>query len=518
MSTIYPRTNQHRLIANLRHAFNQSSMLGELLQNARRAQASQIHLTADETSLTIDDDGTGIADLQTLIFIAESGWSEELQSRENAFGLGVLSTLYFAEHLTVQSRGHAFSTPTASIIQGAPIEVTSCTPRPGTQIRLDGVKPTQTARNLIAWVEHQLARLCEAFPIPVWFNGTEVPRPLAAPSLQWRVTSMGKVLISLSEPHWRWRCFLQGLPIGWYEGQQVVVLPDDTLAKLPDRQHLLNEAEDRKRIQAAVDEAYREALIEAKARLAASEFVERYAQVCLDSSNADLLNDVPFAPRAWFRDWNMEPTGFRRYWDRYKAAGVVTRESLEEVGVWQITADKDDALTAEAYLEAATKAVLLDGAVLDEGHWLKAITRPLTPEQIRVRMGTVLHSDANPGLADYYLKLELVDTLHVSLAGEPEYAVEAIRMGWTLYLTPTASKGTKLVSDYVFDDRYDEDREDEDARTIATFIAVGCSSSADQVVNALLPYELRFTAQPKLAGATVRLIFDETGKLQSVIA
>ncbi len=73
-----------------------------------------------------------------------------------------------------------------------------------------------------------------------------------------------------------------------------------------------------------------------------------------------------------------------------------------------------------------------------------------------------------------------------------------------------------LVSDYVFDDRYDEDCEDEDARTITTFIAVGCSQSADRVVDALLPNALRYVAQPKLAGAVVRLIFDETGKLQTV--
>ena len=88
----------------------------------------------------------------------------------------------------------------------------------------------------------------------------------------------------------------------------------------------------------------------------------------------------------------------------------------------------------------------------------------------------------------------------------------------TLYLTPSAGGRTALVCDYVFDDRYDENREDEDARQIETFIAVGCSSSADRVVEALLPYALRHGAQPKLAGATVRLVFDDTGKLQAVTA
>ena len=113
MRTLRLKTNQHSLIANLRHAFNQGSMLGELLQNARRAQASAIHITVNQDSLTITDDGIGISDLQTLIFIAESGWDKQLKARENAFGLGVLSTLYFAETLTVHSRDKLFGARTA---------------------------------------------------------------------------------------------------------------------------------------------------------------------------------------------------------------------------------------------------------------------------------------------------------------------------------------------------------------------------------------------------------------------
>jgi hypothetical protein len=35
-------------------------------------------------------------------------------------------------------------------------------------------------------------------------------------------------------------------------------------------------------------------------------------------------------------------------------------------------------------------------------------------------------------------------------------------------------------------------------------------------VSALLPHSLRYTALPRLAGAEVRLVFDENGKLASV--
>lgn len=519
MSTIRLQTNQHRLIANLRHAFTQASMLGELLQNARRAQASHIHITVEGDALTVSDDGTGIADLQTLISIAESGWDKSLQARENAFGLGVLSTLYFAHSLRVHSLGKAFRAETASIIRGEEVEVISAAPRVGTEIRLHGVHSPQKDASLQAWVANELARLCEAFPIPVILNGTEVARPLADPSLQWRQTTMGKVLIDLSGTTLHWRCFLQGLPIGdqyHHSHSQVVLLPDDTLARLPDRQHLLNEAADRVRIQAAMTRAYREALVEAKDVMAPSTFVEHHAQNCIDSRNADLLNDVPFAPLAWFRSWEMEPAGFRRFWDRFQAGGLVSREDIEASGAWVIEADDEHlALGAQTYLEAA-KAFLLEESHLDEGHWLMALASALTPDHIQVRPGTIIHHDSDPCLADYEVELTLVCALEIGLEGQPGYPVDAVRDGNTLYLTATSNAPTKLISDYIFDDRYSEAQEDKDARTLRTFVAVGCSVSPARVVEALLPSSLRFTAQPKLARATVCLTFDDDGKLTAV--
>ncbi|EKB4873193.1 TPA: sensor histidine kinase [Citrobacter farmeri] len=520
MTTIRLQTNQNRLIANLRHAFNQSSMLGELLQNARRAQASAIHFTVDDSSLTIRDNGSGIANLQTLIHIAESGWDEKTQTCENAFGMGVLSTLYFAERLTVRSGGKAFSAATVDIIRGEPIQVIPWDLVEGTEIRLDGIQPTQPGETLSVWAERLLRTLCEAFPVPIWLNGHAVLRPLADPALQWRETPMGQILLDLSASRTQWRCFLQGLPIGRSPStcrHHVVQLPNNTLARLPDRQHLLNEAEDHKRIQVAIDSAFRQALIETKERLSTSDFIVHYARICMDSSNADLLNDVPFVPRAWFRSWALEPSGFRRYWDRHLAEGIVAREVLEETGAWRIESDGDDAPTAEVYLEAR-KAFLLDESGIDAGHWLLGLVRPITPEEVQVRPGAILHHDASLCLADYEVELTLADGLNVCIEGEPDVAVGAIRKGVTLFLTADAGGATALVSDYIFDDRYDEDREDEDGRTIDTFIAVGCSQSPAGVVQALLPVTLRYAMQPRLAGAVVHLTFDAEGRLAAVTA
>jgi hypothetical protein len=281
---------------------------------------------------------------------------------------------------------------------------------------------------------------------------------------------------------------------------------------------LLNEDEDRKLIQSAIDTAFRQTLIEAKERLAGSEFMLLHGETCLSSLNADLLNDVPFALRAWFRNWDAEPAGFLRYWERCARNGVSAQIALQEAGVWRLEDDDDEStLAAQSYLQARD-AFLLQEHRLDAGHWLLHLARVLTPGQVGVHYRTMLHSEAHPPLADYAVaQLALVDTLQLSLEGDADnYAVDAVRQQDTLYLTPDAGSPTHLVSDYIFDDFYNEDREDEDERYLATFIAVGYSDNPGQVVNALLPHALRYDAQPKLAGATVRLVFDEKGKLASV--
>lgn len=519
MATIQLQTNQHRLITNLKHAFNQASMLGELLQNARRAGAQRIMVEVGEASITVTDDGCGIANLQSMIHIAESGWDSDLQVRENAFGMGVLSTLYFAERLSVHSLGNSFSARTADIVSGQPINVVQGTPRQGTSIHLEGVQAPLANNALLDWVSHQLARLCEAFPVRVTLNGQDIPRPLTDPSLAWRETEVGRVLVDLDASRYQWRSFLQGLPIGRLpilDKHQIVLLRDDMLARLPDRQHLLDEQVESVRIQAAIDAVIREALAEKKEQLADTDFVEHYASTCLSTGNPDLLNDVHFAPLEWFRDWYHNPPGYGRTWERYPAEGLTSREALLEVGVWSIETDDYADSEAEVYL-CAKGAFLLEESQLDKGHWLFGAIRTLTPEQVIIRHQRVIHEDSSVYLADPWLALLLVEDLRVSLEGDTsQQPVNAVRRGEQLFLTKHARDVTRLVSDYVDNDLYDEAQEDADAASISTFIAVACSDNAAQAIQALLPTTLSNKPNPKLSGATVLLVFDESGKLISV--
>ena len=518
MNTIRLKTHQSRLIAHLRYAFNPSSMLGELLQNARRAKAERIYVDVDADSLTFSDDGVGIADLQTLISIGASGWDQETQEREHAFGLGVLSTLYFAERVSVHSGQQGFSASTASLLRGEAIAIEDIAPCRGTRIRLEGVQLPPGESHLQCWVVGQLRRLCEAFPVAVVFNGGELSRPLADPGLPWRETPVGRVLIELNARSTAWQCFLQGLPIGHapYGEHQVLHLRDDFIARLPDRQSLLNEETDRPRIEGAIEDAYRQALIEAREELSPGAFLESYGEHCLDSCNADLLNDIPFASRSWFRDWQKYPPSVYRK-ERYdERTGTWPEETLLAGKVWRIDRDDDcDRELAEVYLRARG-GVLLEEEDLDAGHWLMRAAKVISPQQVRVQPGPVLYEDDSQAESGDFVALALVASLHVRLEDEAEAVpVEAAREGHTLYLTEWASPATviDLVSDFIGGSQSRSDVE----QAIRGFIAMGRSQNPGQVIEALLPRSLR-GPQPKLAGATVCLTFDDEGRLLAVRA
>ena len=74
-----------------------ADIFAETLQNARRAGATRVRvaLTGDPengpVTVTVADDGDGIADAAVLLSFGENGWSEDLVRREDAAGMGFLS-------------------------------------------------------------------------------------------------------------------------------------------------------------------------------------------------------------------------------------------------------------------------------------------------------------------------------------------------------------------------------------------------------------------------------------------
>ena len=84
-------------------------VFSETLQNSRRAGAMRVHVAVsgsdDNITVTVTDDGAGIADPAVLLSFGENGWSEDLVRREDAAGMGMLSLA--RRGCTVSSRPRA---------------------------------------------------------------------------------------------------------------------------------------------------------------------------------------------------------------------------------------------------------------------------------------------------------------------------------------------------------------------------------------------------------------------------
>ena len=83
----------------------------ETLQNSRRAGATRVRVAVTgeagtgPLTVTVTDDGAGIADPAVLLSFGENGWSEDLVHREDAAGMGMLSLA--RRGCTVSSRPRA---------------------------------------------------------------------------------------------------------------------------------------------------------------------------------------------------------------------------------------------------------------------------------------------------------------------------------------------------------------------------------------------------------------------------
>ncbi len=77
------------------YAATLGDIFAETLQNARRAGATRVQValtdTAGRMTVTVRDDGAGIADPAVLLSFGENGWNAALVAAEDAAGMGMLS-------------------------------------------------------------------------------------------------------------------------------------------------------------------------------------------------------------------------------------------------------------------------------------------------------------------------------------------------------------------------------------------------------------------------------------------
>lgn len=391
---IQVRFNEEGALRNQRYAFtDRFTLVTELLQNARRAGSAHIVVDhhAESGVLRVQDDGHGIEDFQKLLSFHESGWDEGTTEQENPFGIGFTKCLYAASRIVVTSGGHRVAIDTAAALRRErfEVEITDQT-IDGTVIELRGVQITD--------LPQRMETLCEGFPVDVVFNGKQLERRFAEDQLPFAPSPIGAVHVAGNRSGKAARhtlVFLQGFcvkrPMYYSFGEINVVHldPRQFMARLPDRDTLIDADQQLQRIEAQVKQSWREVLEVARTQMPAEEFVDTYFDAMKQWGHLDLLNDMDVLPAAFFErivGYPIQaPYGQRDYAEPLDAApsrrdieeGRVTIVSLgwpggDNTGHWMLAKHKQW-LTAEAH-------------ILDPGHWLRPHVRYIEDHEAHIEV------------------------------------------------------------------------------------------------------------------------------------
>ena len=167
----------------------------EALQNSRRAGATRVRVTVETLSkparrapqsseprlaVTVTDDGAGIENPAVLLSFGENGWSDDLVSREDAAGMGILSLAHRGCRISSRPR-----TPDGHAGQGWSVDLAPehFTGQSDALVRRDdgAPYPSGTAVQFEAtesadMIRAALASAARHYPLPVTFEGEAVER------------------------------------------------------------------------------------------------------------------------------------------------------------------------------------------------------------------------------------------------------------------------------------------------------------------------------------------------------
>ena len=151
-------------------------IFNELFQNARRASATHVAVTAehldDACLITIIDDGAGIADPVDLVSLGQSDWPGECRTREDPAGMGFFSLAGLDTVVSSSSAAGAFSLAISGDAWTGEADINV--------LPWNGPRGTTIAFHFPAQPDGKLERTVEAaarfFPLPVTYNGKDLAR------------------------------------------------------------------------------------------------------------------------------------------------------------------------------------------------------------------------------------------------------------------------------------------------------------------------------------------------------
>ena len=163
------------------YAATLADIFAETLQNSRRAGATRVRIsvsaaTAGKTPLTVTiaDDGAGIADPAVLLSFGENGWDRELVRREDAAGFGFASLA--RRNCIISSRPHSSA---AEVSTGWRVQLTPehFLGEAGAEVQADDEAPypwgtsiSFEATEAIAAIRNAAENAARHYPLPVVFE------------------------------------------------------------------------------------------------------------------------------------------------------------------------------------------------------------------------------------------------------------------------------------------------------------------------------------------------------------
>lgn len=511
---IQVRVNEEGALRNQRYAFSDRyTLVTELMQNARRAGARRVEILYDDRTrvLRIIDDGCGIQDFQKLLTFNESGWNENTCRDERPFGIGFSKCLYSASRCIVVSRGKKVDFMTEAALARNPIEVTDAADDAQTLVELHDVE--------LPGLKTRLGIVCSGFPIAVFHNGMEIPRIHALGQLPFVRAAIGVVYLT-GIPDGRYSTdtlvFLQGFcvmrPAG-FDPEHVNVVHLDSqrfLARLPDRDKLIDEEDQCRCIDACLGSLWRGALLAAKANMDPEAFVGTFFPAMSRWGHLDLLNTVPLLPKSLCQRIVGYPVQegceCREYLE--PAVRCLTRSEIEDGNVALVELDSPSTENAACWMLARAKGyIVLSAASLHRDHWAQQYVRSLDDAAVHVEaIGE--HCRATLEGRWIWPTVILCDVVEVAVGDDRvEITDEGVYCDGSIFVPAGESSGEPVLqaSDFIDEhNRFLEEYRDADRDALTDLILRLRSEDPDATLRSLLAV-LKLEKYPLLQGKTFRL-------------
>lgn len=566
--TVAIKVNQSNLMANLKFSFsNKHTILGEMMQNARRAGATFVRFeTNEQDELVVLDNGKGISNFQNLFSVAESGWDAETLQKEKPFGMGWLSCLYGSNFIYVESNGRYINGNSQEIIGGAGLEVLDVlNHRPDgatyTRISLDGFSLTQEE------VKKALFKLAYGFAIDVYLNDELLAGKdsyeylLTSPSQYHHFVdpNLGDFFVPVGN-----QCisgydfYLQGLPVSsridghhrFSHKRNIVHLnSENVFARMPDRDKLIDEADVLVEVRKAIHGFHRKQLLGLKASLSPEDFATQdiagYAKSIEGGFDVIAAKDVRLSELFYGLVSSDQPS-CNHDSDKFEYNGSETNDSLAyeqfqsgEVFVCDIddmNAD-DEESNAAAFIFARKLGwkVLSDREASNywndvkfdfSKHWLNEFLFKLDASDIEVTINQESkreqygfgewNSVCTVVLCESY---KLAYTHKSGMVSEVEINNEPLLTSDGKLLVPdgctnhsAAFGSVEQGHSYYWEDQFHEEERDEDANAFELYLALMRTGNECEAISGLVNNNVNFYEYSQFKGVEYKFVINEQGK------